>query len=233
VELITVIGHRGGVHAEPENSLAGFRTAVGMGADGVEFDVRSTQDGELVLMHDGTLKRTAGGSGHVSGLRYSDMGRFKLGNGEYVPTLGEALEVLSGLGEIHLDLKDSESVLPACSKVFGMKLQDSAIFSSSCGPWLLGLKMKYPRARTAFSCDDRRLDPVRIAASLRAESLHISRRLAGRKLVDKAHDKGLKVYVWTVDKPRHARRFLKLGADGLFTNRLDIMLPLMEKLGRR
>jgi len=227
-----VIGHRGGVHAEPENSLAGITKAVSMGADGVELDVRSTQDCELVLMHDETLRRTTDGTGPVSGLRYADMGDFRLRNGERIPTLGQALEILPGSGEIHLDLKDNESVLPACAKVFGMKLQERAIFSSSCGPWLLGLKMKYSKARIAFSCGDRRLDPVRIAANLRAESVHISRRLASQKLVDKAHDNGLKVYMWTVDKPRHARKCLKLGADGMFTNRLDIMLPLLEELGR-
>ena len=230
MQRIRVIGHRGAAHAEPENSLAGLKKAIAMGADGAEFDVRITQDCVPVLMHDETLDRTTGATGRISSTKLADLENAKLANGEKVPRLGDALAALTGAGEIHLDIKDGGSALPACAAVFGARMQDRVIFSSSCGPWLLGLKMKYPKARVAFSCGERRHDAVRIAASLRAEALHLSRWAATGKLVDEAHAGGLNVYVWTVDKPRHARKCLKLGADGVFTNRLDALLPMLEEL---
>lgn len=50
--------HRGARSLAPENTLAAARMAAEVGADGWEFDVRMTKDGELVLMHDTTLERT-------------------------------------------------------------------------------------------------------------------------------------------------------------------------------
>ena len=230
MERIKVIGHRGAVHAEPENSLAGLRKAIALGADGAEFDVRCTRDGTPVLMHDLTLDRTTSGNGPVSRLTFAELEGMTLANGERIQSVGDALDALADAREIHVDVKDAESALPACAAVFRMKMQDRVIFSSSCGPWLLGLKMKYPRARIAFSCGERRCDAVRIATSLRAEAVNLSLWAATGNTLEKAHAEGLRVYVWTADKPRHVRKCLKLGADGIFTNRLDIILPLLEKL---
>ncbi len=61
--------HRGGSLEAPENTLAAFRRAVGLGAEMLELDVRATRDGELVVMHDETVDRTTDGTGAVADLR--------------------------------------------------------------------------------------------------------------------------------------------------------------------
>ena len=63
-----VIGHRGAAGRAPENTLAGLRRAKQLGCEAVEFDVRLTADGALVLCHDATLDRTTTGRGRVSAL---------------------------------------------------------------------------------------------------------------------------------------------------------------------
>lgn len=60
-----VIGHRGDSAAAPENTMAAFRCAIDHGADGIEFDVQQTSDGQLVVMHDAMLGRTTSGAGPV------------------------------------------------------------------------------------------------------------------------------------------------------------------------
>jgi len=66
LRLPSVIGHRGAARTAPENTLAGLRRAKALGCDWVEFDVRLTGDGALVLCHDPLLDRTTSGSGLVS-----------------------------------------------------------------------------------------------------------------------------------------------------------------------
>src|SRR3989337_1808807 len=60
-----VIAHRGANAYAPENTLAGFRLAGDQGADAIEFDVRATADGHLVVIHDPSLARTTDGEGEV------------------------------------------------------------------------------------------------------------------------------------------------------------------------
>ena len=65
---ILVGAHRGAMCHAPENSLAAVETAIAMGAYRVEFDVRRSRDGEIVVMHDETVDRTTDGTGRVGDL---------------------------------------------------------------------------------------------------------------------------------------------------------------------
>ena len=100
-----MIGHRGAAKYAPENTLAGLRKAKALGCCWVEFDVRLTADGQLVLLHDDRLQRTTDGQGKASELplaavRRHDAGsRFDAGfTGERVPTLEQAVRLLAELG---------------------------------------------------------------------------------------------------------------------------------------
>ena len=61
--MTLITGHRGARNLWPENSLTGFRNAITLGVDAIEFDVHLTRSGELVVIHDATLERTAEGAG--------------------------------------------------------------------------------------------------------------------------------------------------------------------------
>ena len=103
--LPLVIGHRGAAGEAPENTLAGLRRAHAVGCKWVEFDVRMTADGELILLHDDRLERTTDGRGKARKLSLAAIRRFDAGAwfdpqsvGEPVPTLCEVIAVLSELG---------------------------------------------------------------------------------------------------------------------------------------
>jgi glycerophosphoryl diester phosphodiesterase len=100
-----VIGHRGAGGCAPENTLGGLRRAQALGCRWVEFDVRLTADGELILLHDERLERTTDGRGKARALPLSMIRRHDAGGwfgpsftGERVPTLAEAIDVLGELG---------------------------------------------------------------------------------------------------------------------------------------
>lgn len=98
----------------PENSLEAIREAARLGAAYVEVDVRTTDDGELVLMHDANVRRTTDGSGDVLDLAFFELRDLRLErpddspSAEAVPSLDEALAVASEAGvALYLDVKDA------------------------------------------------------------------------------------------------------------------------------
>ena len=93
-----MIAHRTAMGHAPENSLSGIRKAAELGADGVEVDVQLSSDGVPVLMHDASVMRTAGVEGLVAELTAAELDQMEIGDGDYVPKLSEALEVMSGAG---------------------------------------------------------------------------------------------------------------------------------------
>jgi len=100
---VLVIAHRGFSGAAPENTLAAFRKAMEAGSDMIELDVHLSKDGEAVVIHDDTLKRTTRGSGKVAQftlqeLKQMDAGRWfsNLFFRKTIPTLSEVLEVTRG-----------------------------------------------------------------------------------------------------------------------------------------
>ena len=104
---VTLIAHRGGiVPGVPENTLAAFRRASAAGVDGIEIDLRSTLDGEIVVMHDATVDRTTDGRGRVAQLTLQAIRRLDAGGGERVPTFAEVLELTRATGvALLLDIK--------------------------------------------------------------------------------------------------------------------------------
>jgi glycerophosphoryl diester phosphodiesterase len=110
---IAVISHRGEHLSHPENTLPAFQAAIDVGADYFELDVRTTSDGRLVLMHDGTVDRTTNGSGKVRELTFEQIRQFDAGAkfaarfaGTKVPTFEEALNLAHGRIGVYVDCKD-------------------------------------------------------------------------------------------------------------------------------
>ena len=100
---VEIAAHRGGYKLFPENTCAAFRACEGL-ADRIEFDVRTSADGELVVIHDETVNRTTTGFGaatNVADLSLAQLKALDAGAafsprfaGERIPTLAEALRSL-------------------------------------------------------------------------------------------------------------------------------------------
>ncbi|MBB3446721.1 glycerophosphoryl diester phosphodiesterase [Rhizobium sp. BK379] len=113
--MTLITGHRGARNLWPENSLTGFRNAITLGVDAIEFDVHLTRSGELVVIHDATLERTAEGAGPVQDLSVEARKATLLkGTDEAIPTLADVLGVLAankGI-DLHVEIKIDETGTP-------------------------------------------------------------------------------------------------------------------------
>jgi glycerophosphoryl diester phosphodiesterase len=113
---VVVISHRGEHLHHPENTLPAFQEAIRVGADFFELDVRTTSDGKLVLMHDGTVDRTTDGHGEVAKMTFDEIRALdagvKMGKefaGTRVPTFDEALDLARGKIGIYVDVKNASA----------------------------------------------------------------------------------------------------------------------------
>jgi len=104
--MIQTIGHRGAAFLEPENTLRGFRKAIELGVDYVEFDVRRCNGGQIVVIHDETVDRTTNGKGLVADLTIPQLKALDAGKGERIPTLQEAIECCKGKVKMLIELKE-------------------------------------------------------------------------------------------------------------------------------
>jgi glycerophosphoryl diester phosphodiesterase len=112
---VTLVNHRGLSPGFPENTLAAFRNSIAMGVDAIEIDMRTTKDGEIVILHDATVDRTTDGTGPVSELTLAQVKALDAGShegpgfaGERIPTFEETLQLVRGTGvKLLLDIKTS------------------------------------------------------------------------------------------------------------------------------
>ena len=112
---IYVAAHRGWSKKFPENTIEAFRAAIELGCDQLETDIRVTKDGELVLMHDGTVDRTTNGSGKVREMTLKELKALDAGvkkgeefTGCRIPTFIEFMELVKDLPEMTLDIELKE-----------------------------------------------------------------------------------------------------------------------------
>lgn len=125
---VLVVSHRSDWRAHPENSLPAIRSAIAMGVDVVEVDVRRTKDARFVILHDKTLDRTTTGKGQVGDFTLAELQELRLRDGagsptsERIPTLEEALDAVRGRAVINLD---KSSAHPA--EIFAVVAREKAL----------------------------------------------------------------------------------------------------------
>ena len=113
-DRVRVAHHRGASRYAPENTLESLRKALILGADFVEFDVRTTRDRAFVLLHDGSLDRTTSGRGPVRQRTAAEVATLDAGSkfgrpfvGARVPTLDAFLDAATPSGvSLYVDAKD-------------------------------------------------------------------------------------------------------------------------------
>lgn len=106
------VAHRG-ITTErlPENTIKAFQNIVDRRIEAIELDVRTTEDGYIIIMHDPSVNRTTNGSGKVNELTLSEIRELDAGEGELVPTIEETLDFFKGTGVIVLiDIKDADVI---------------------------------------------------------------------------------------------------------------------------
>ena len=229
-----IIGHRGAYDEAPENTLKGFKKAIELGADYLEFDVHQSKDGALVVIHDIDILRRMGIDNSIVQLTLRELKQLDNG-GEKIPTLTELIKIAKGKIKLQPEIKVPGVTQDLVNILRKNVLIESSIVSCFEIVELLKIKEIEPTLRIGYLIP-RVLTNIRIIKRyvLRAiknefYSIHPNYQVVDREFVELAHDNGLKVNVWTVNEESIMRKLIDLGVDGIMTD--DIAL-LNKLLGR-
>ena len=210
-----VIAHRGASEREPENSLAAFRSAIDLGSDGVELDIHATADGALVVHHDDTVAGVCIPRSSLDAVRER-----VLANGEPVPTLGEALDVLGTEVWVFVEVKTLDASQEAAllqvlhdgpaPQHYHVHSFDHRIVRRLVQQreGLVGgvLSASYP------------VNPLIQMEQTGATELWQQENLVDDELVAAVHAIGKRIFPWTVDAPARMEELIDMGVDGICTN---------------
>lgn len=222
---MVIIGHRGARGYRRENTLASIQKAIELGADAIEFDVHISQDGAVVLMHDKTVNRTTNGKGLVSHKTLQELKQLDAGNGEKIPTLEEVLELVNKKAQVNIELKEQGNALPVTTIIKqyvskkGWKYDDFFV-SSFNHQELQEFKRLLPQVRIGALIVGLFIQYDRYVA-LGAYSLNLYKLFVRKSVVEKAHEKGLKVFVYTVNKVDEIKKLTSFGVDGIISDYPD------------
>ena len=239
---IQVLGHRGGRYEIEENTMAGFKSACENGVRAFETDVRISKDGELVVMHDASLKRIADVDIKVEESTRKQLKKVVTKQGNSVLFVDELVDYFRDRGDIAYvewemkTRKYDESVLEEyCKKLYQMVMKNKPavslyVFSSFDERVLRQMKALYP----GVECKLISSSPLSEELVAQAEALGV-RRIAckiektSRHDMKKAHEKGFVINLWPGGSVEDFMLALSLGADIACTDCPVEVLRFIEK----
>ncbi len=235
-----VIGHRGNRAHSPEETLVSLREAVALGADGVEFDLHVSSDGQLVLMHDPTLDRTTNERGPVAqrtlaqlqqadaGYQFSNDGGRTFpwrGRGAAIVSFDEVVETLPRELPFIIELKTADASGPLRAAIRKHAIAHRVIVAA------FSEKATQPLRGEGFALGASRADGVRALPSvLLRRKLHptfdamcippfyngIPVPIGG--FVRSLRGTNVVLHVWTINDPREALRLWDKGVNGIISD---------------
>ena len=247
-----IYAHRGGAALRPENTFEAFDHGLALGADGLEFDVRLTRDGTVVVHHDDTLDRTTNGRGSVATCTVADIAQLDAAywfgtRGDFpyrgrricIPLLSEVLERYPGI-PLLIELKQN---LPDLARrtidvVRAAGAVDRVALGSFAWRVLHAAREYEPAVATGASREETRWALYRswIGWHLRTppyREFQVPESSEGTTIVSPrfvgfAHRAGLRVKVWTVDEPDDMRRLIGFGVDAIISDRPDVAVAVVK-----
>ena len=228
--MILKIAHRGASAYTPEDTIVAFQRALEMKADALGIDVHVCKSGEVVVIHDNTLERVTNGRGHVRNKTLTELRQLIVDGGAQIATLEETINFVGKRMKLDIELKEEGCAGPTYriikeaietrgwvyndffissfirSELEVMKSFDSKIQLSVLFNWI-----------SQFGA-------FRFAKKIGAYSINPSLGITNKKLLERAHKEGLKVFVWTVNKEQDIVRMKSLGVDGIFSDFPDRLL---------
>ncbi|MFP3951076.1 MAG: glycerophosphodiester phosphodiesterase [Candidatus Bathyarchaeia archaeon] len=217
------IGHRGASAYEPENTISSFRRAIEIGVDAVELDVHRTKDGKLIVIHDEDVSRTTDGEGKVGELSLEEVKALEVEGGEEIPTLEEALDFIDGKVKMLVELKESSYEEQVYDLIGEKGLLDNVIIISFDEDALKTMRDLDDDVEIGFIYVRHR-KPLDTAVDIGCNYVLPLHHFTHTRTVEEAHERGLKVIVWTVNEVADVEEMREKGVDGIASDKPDILM---------
>jgi len=233
-----IIGHRGAYDEAPENTLKGFKKAIELGADYLEFDVHQSKDGALVVIHDIDILRRMGIDNSIVQLTLRELQELDLGEGERVPELWEVLKLAKGKINLLCEIK----ALGISNKVITLlkdeNVIDSTIIQSFYYKELLEVRRIEPELELALIVPnteeyipewDKRKELIESVVKLNIPIIVTQHKNVDEQFLHFSHKHNLKVFAYTINTKKTMERMVKMGVDGIIVNSISKAKKILEQ----
>ena len=223
-----VMAHRGSSYDAPENTMLAFENAISAMADYIELDVHETKDGEIVVLHDPSLKRTTGVNKKIWNVTYDeikdlDAGSYFGDDEEFaecrIPTLREVIEQTQGRIKFNIEIKLSDNEPELVAKVAALiqeyELWDDCYVTSMNYEALKEIKKIDETIKTGYVLT------IAYGSFYNLEycdAFSINAAYVNKNMVDAIHNRGKQIFVWTVNSKSKAEEMTAMGVDALITD---------------
>lgn len=226
----SIVGHRGAPRQEPENTLASFKRAMDMGVDWIEFDLRVTRDGVLVVIHDETVDRTTNGKGRVSDMTFSEIEKLDAGNGQRIPSLQQVIDLARNKVKMDMEIKQMGTEADVVSAIEKNNIVAQCMVSSFMPDSIRTAKALNNRIMTAAIMDKM---PEHVGScidtllyDIKADALMLSIKIANDSFISELRRNGLKIGIWNADTPDQIERYAIMNPNFLCSNYPDRLVEL-------
>jgi len=253
-----LFGHRGSAGTHPENTIPAFRAVIEAGLDYLELDVWATRDGHVVVHHDETALRLCGVNRPIRDCTLNELKQMDAGfgfspdggkthpfrgQGIAVPTLEEVFQACPD-ARFNIEIKQTEPAIESLTvetvhragreEVVLLAAEQDEVMDR-LRPLTGNMPTSYSRSEVAefFSWLSKGCrSPYRpCAEAMQIPETYGDRTLVTPETVAAAHEVGLEVHVWTVNRPEDMKRLLSFGVDGLMSDFPAILMKTCRHHG--
>ena len=239
-----VTGHRGDPQHFPQNTIAGFESAIALGCDWVETDIHLTSDGKIVLIHNpdtneqGDIKRVIAETGFDELRKINIACNFnfrhfdKAPRFDQIPSLEEALELFRSQDKVRLSLQPkAPGAMEAAAKIIrDMKFPQELLgFNDGNLSYMAKARELFPESYIFFDVRPNDLEAELDAADrYHFNALVVWEGKLDKNITDRILERGYPVGVWNIQNPGEMRRYLDMGVTRFYT---DYPAELMKIMG--
>jgi len=222
--------HRGLSALTPENTLPAFAAALALGADEIEFDVRLTKDGQLIVSHDNTLERISNGEGKLASYTLNELRELNVGikHGWEVSfcTPEEVFALLANRMTFNIHLKEHGEEGHLIKELVRLTekydAKDSVYFAASPNvlEWMQRVAPEIPRVAIQLPKDT--IDIYTMAKEYNCFGVQFWNGMFDRELVEKMHADNIRCNLFHAETYEEFDTYFDMGMDTLLTNRMDL-----------
>lgn len=218
-----VIGHRGAMGHETENTLPSIQKAIDLGVDMIEIDVFKIKSGEIVVFHDDTVDRLTNGPGKIEEYNIFNLRKLIVDGGHKIPMLQDVLKLIDNKVAVNIELK-GPGTADKVNFIMNYYIEkenwtpENFIISSFNWDELKDMRKFNPDVAIAVLTEDNPADAIPIAKELNAVAINPYFKKLDQEVANEIHDAGFKIYTWTVNEPADIDAMKRIGVDGIITN---------------
>ncbi|WP_405400761.1 glycerophosphodiester phosphodiesterase [Maribacter sp. Asnod2-G09] len=218
-----VIGHRGAMGHETENTLPSIQKAMDLGVDMIEIDVFKIKSGEIVVFHDDKLDRLTNAPGSIEDYYIVDLMQVVVEGGHKIPMLQDVLKLIDNKVALNIELKGAGTA-DKVNHIMNYYIEqrnwspENFIISSFNWDELKEMRIHNPNVAIAVLTEENPVDAIPVAKELNAVAINPYFKNLDLEKANEIRDAGFKIYTWTVNEPADIEAMKRISVDGIITN---------------